>query len=174
MIAEQVTGSTSITNPARRRLCFSRRIHESLVQYGASSELPYPARRSPHAVDIFLGKVGQSGQIGQIHKWTLSSNRKQTAPGGPHPVWRRPSATHPWTPSPSQARQGNLPSFGHRKKPTRSATRFGQRDRIREEVDFHNHCISKTEGTILRRRRITVSARAPAPGSQHQFENSQP
>ena len=158
MIAEQVTGSTSITNPARRRLCFSRRVHESLMQHGPSSELPYPARRSPHAADIFLGKVGQSGQIRQIHKRTLSSNRRRVAPSRPHPIQRRPPATYSRILSPSQRRQRNLPGFGRRKKPTRNTTRFGQGDRIREEVDLHSHYKkrtavhkSKTDGTILKR-----------------------
>ena len=59
--AKQGYRSTPISNLACGRLCFSRRLHESLVQYSPCSELPYPARRSPHVADIFLGEVGQSG-----------------------------------------------------------------------------------------------------------------
>ena len=103
------------------------------------------------------------------------------APSRPHPIRRRPSATYSRILSPSQRRQRNLPGFGRQKKPTRNTTRFGQGDRIQEEVDLHSHYKkrtavhkSKTDGTILRRWRITISVRSPTQGRQHQFENSQP
>ena len=86
------TGPTLVRIPPRRRLCFNRGLHESLVQRCPNSEFPYPARRSPHAADIFFGKMWQFGQIRKVHKWTLNLNRRRMASSRPHSARWRPSA----------------------------------------------------------------------------------
>ena len=127
---------------------------------------------------IFSRKTWQFGQVQQIYKRSLNSNRRWMAPSGSHPTRRRPSATHSRTLPTSQARQGSLPGLFSR--PTRTTTRFRREDRIRQEVDLHCHYKRRiavlkptNEMAILRRRRTPVPTGFSTQGRQDQFENSQ-
>jgi len=50
-------GSVLIRISPHRRLCFNRRLHESLVQHHSNPKSTYSARNSSHATTIFYGRT---------------------------------------------------------------------------------------------------------------------
>ena len=56
-------GSVLIRISPHRRLCFNRRLHESLVQRHSNSKFTYSTRKTPHATAILSGRMWQFRQV---------------------------------------------------------------------------------------------------------------